>query len=376
MYKTKLLPSISSIILILNSIRASYRYFPSPIFHTLSRRAASMRLNQKNTATLAVATSLLSSSVTAIPYLTPRQQITAGPGEVTGPTANVAGAASGVAGVINKILKIIGNVEAAWGYDDEHPDMCMVWWEMHYDPYCKCEVSCNDGTKKYEFENCAPNRTSNFNDDRIGPFQITWGDMAYGKDEVYDSPILNVEYVNEGKPWDVNAIDKESKSKVCLKKDYINSWGDLTWNSWRCGVPKKGKSGGKGGEDNIDSNAPTNGEGYRPGECQAHIVHHTAVDGKTKFDVTIKDDNEGEIGKQEGFELEKDGLYAVASKLPEVFTVKAGGGDEDPITFFYHDLVFTSADQACTFGGWEDGDREGDCRFKCDGPPAPGKMRV
>ena len=53
------------------------------------------------------------------------------------------------------------------------------------------------------------------------------------------------------------------------------------------------------------------------------------------------------------------------SRLPHYVIVTAQDIDDDPLLFAYAGQNWTSDDDQCKFGGYEDGNREGDCGFLC-----------
>lgn len=111
---------------------------------------------------------------------------------------------------------------------------------------------------------------------------------------------------------------------------------------------------------------PENAAGYAPGWCTFHVVQYQkgnpAVD-PYHYDIWIKDANRkmvGEVKKAPG-----TGPINITSKLPLVFIAESGKEDHSPIVFKYGDQTFDSNSAQCSFGGYEDGNRDGDCGFTC-----------
>jgi hypothetical protein len=304
----------------------------------------------------------------AVKHLVQRQS------DVTKPTANTAGAAGNVAGVVKKILAIIDEKTAAYDYLHQ-PVMCEIRWYNDDHGRSQAFVTCPDKVERaYDFSNNEADRTSDFFDDRIGPFHITWGKEGTGSSggndgNVLDNPILNVDYVDNGSPWDASGIARQqSNPEICNYKYDVGYDGDLKSNTWRCGVPLTGR-----GAAGIDSSGPVNADGWRPGWCGLHVTQHQKADPAKDnyvFDVKLFDDNGSEIGKEDGINLPTDQQHPVSSKLPMTITVKAPATDGDAIWFFYGSNSWTSNDQPhqCNFGPYDGGKREGDCGFTCDGP--------
>lgn len=114
---------------------------------------------------------------------------------------------------------------------------------------------------------------------------------------------------------------------------------------------------------------PVEDEGYSPGQCKLHIVQHQKPDpskDQYKFDVTVKDSSDKEIGSVQGVEGLQGKHFDVSSHLPYEVLVEAGGVDEDAVLLKYAgDHWDTNNEQRCTMGSYGDMKREGDCSFKC-----------
>ena len=117
--------------------------------------------------------------------------------------------------------------------------------------------------------------------------------------------------------------------------------------------------------------APSTGN-YAPGRCGVHVTQYQKnedfdPDSNYKFDITIFDNGGATIGEKFGAEAPTNVGVDVASELPFVLTVTAQAVDDDAVLFSYAGQNWGSNDQAhqCNFGGYEDGNRDGDCSFDC-----------
>jgi hypothetical protein len=127
-------------------------------------------------------------------------------------------------------------------------------------------------------------------------------------------------------------------------------------------VPKIGRGGG-----NLDSNGPTNAQGYRPGQCGIHITQYqkpNPAKDSYSLEAVLKDANDNVIG---GTLNGKVGpTLSLTSKLPLTVEIKTGGVDADPVTFAYGGQSWTSNDKQCSVGAYDSGNRDMDCGFTCD----------
>lgn len=134
------------------------------------------------------------------------------------------------------------------------------------------------------------------------------------------------------------------------------------FKKWECGVPKIGKGGG-----GLDSNAPNNDKGYRPGWCGVHVIQYQKPNpAKDQYSLEItalNDANENKIGG-----VGKSGPnVSLMSKLPLTVEIKTGGVDADPVRFAYGSQAWDSNDsKRCSVGKYDNGKREMDCGFTCD----------
>jgi hypothetical protein len=279
--------------------------------------------------------------------------------------ANTGGAAGNIAGIIKKILLIATKKTNSYDYD-KNLQMCKVSWGVKRpNKDCWVKVACNDGGERdYPVADCNEGVTNDFNDDRIGPFHISYMSTSM---KVLSAPVLNVDFVDNGSPWDVAGIAAQDTT-VCGTACETGLDGEHTKCQFYCGVPKVGKSAG--GKDGANSEGPTNEAGFAPGWCGVHVTQHQKADPAVDnyhFDVSIKDNNENEIGGKPDLELATDASFDIISKLPAPLRIIAGATDDSVAKFEYNGQYFGSNDQehSCNFGQYSGGKREGDCGFTC-----------
>ena len=111
---------------------------------------------------------------------------------------------------------------------------------------------------------------------------------------------------------------------------------------------------------------------YQPGWCTMHVTHYQKPDpsqDQYSFDISLFDGNGAPIGNREGAvagSLSAKESIGLQGDLPWVLILDAGDVDSDPVSFRYEGQAWTSNDQdRCSFGGYENGKREGDCGFNC-----------
>jgi hypothetical protein len=284
--------------------------------------------------------------------------------------AGYMGVSSVVSGALKRLLRL--SIKDHPSYDYKHQKvMCAVsWW---YNGECsKMLVICpGEERRDYDFQNCHPSGSNDFEDDRIGKFQVSWGPSNF---RLLNRPILKVDNVaNEG--FDVEAISAVDKH-ICSYRTGVTWYGSTNKNYYVCGIPLVGKA-----EGSIDSNGPVNEQGWRPGWCGMHVVQYQKPypndpNSVYSFDLQIQDANGNEIGKSGDRLFIKGGeAKGMSSKLPFQVSIKPGAVDDDALWFYYGDQAFTSNDQEhhCNFGAYDNGSRRGDCGFTCDGPPPIGK---
>lgn len=153
-------------------------------------------------------------------------------------------------------------------------------------------------------------------------------------------------------------VDPDDFSKKCV---FWDRSGDKDPNMSNCGL------------ENGPVPDPPSASAYAPGWCGVHVTQYQKNEpnsnptGDYKFDITIKDDSGATIGTNFGA-VAQDGVgVEVTSKLPWVLIVAAQKVDDDAVLFKYSDQSWGSNDQPhyCNFGGYEDGNRDGDCEFEC-----------
>ncbi|KAI4215944.1 MAG: hypothetical protein L6R36_009354 [Xanthoria steineri] len=114
-----------------------------------------------------------------------------------------------------------------------------------------------------------------------------------------------------------------------------------------------------------------NAAAYSKGQCGVHVTHYQIPKGDTKYylQAQIQDANHFEIGHLDKTDATEP--VNVNSALPLVLVITAAkpGSSEDPdgapLQFAYGADKWSSDDARCKFGGYENGNREGDCGFAC-----------
>ncbi|KAL8637005.1 MAG: hypothetical protein Q9226_009172, partial [Calogaya cf. arnoldii] len=115
----------------------------------------------------------------------------------------------------------------------------------------------------------------------------------------------------------------------------------------------------------------TSAPGYTKGQCGVHITHYQIPNGDNKYylEAQIKVAAHVEIGHLDKTDATES--VNVNSALPLVLVITAAkpGSSKDPdgapLQFAYGADSWSSDDARCSFGGYEDGNREGDCGFAC-----------
>ncbi|KAL8856630.1 MAG: hypothetical protein Q9178_006786 [Gyalolechia marmorata] len=153
-------------------------------------------------------------------------------------------------------------------------------------------------------------------------------------------------------------VDPEDFSKRCILWDREGNYDDDNYS--RCGLqnqpvpppPSKGDSQG--------------------GTCRVHVTQYQKNEPNFsspvyRLDVTIRDAGGKIVGSVAGVDAPTDQYVDVTSLLPYVLQVAAGEVDDSAVLFKYGDQSWGSndAEQNCDFGGYEDGNRDGDCDFQC-----------
>ncbi|CAO2652646.1 Nn.00g009290.m01.CDS01 [Neocucurbitaria sp. VM-36] len=298
--------------------------------------------------------------------------------------------ARGKADILKSLLEFFGTffpeAERAWDIGS-HPQMCKVYMETKDGANCKASVTCDDGTKEYNPDGatwnvCYVGGRQYFTDPRIGDFSITFTEKdGEGQGEGLTTPNLQLKYVGDWKEFPVNDLAVEynkhmdceengaSPFRDCGDGPYVCHWGDFgngyistsRTKKWECGVPKIGKGGG-----GLNSDAPNNDKGYRPGWCGVHVIQYQKPDPSKdsySLEASLNDANENQIGS-----IGKVGpTISLTSKLPLTLEIKTGGVDADPVSFAYGSQSWDSNDKArCSVGSYDNGKREMDCGFTCD----------
>lgn len=121
------------------------------------------------------------------------------------------------------------------------------------------------------------------------------------------------------------------------------------------------------------------GLAYLPGNCGVHVTQYQKNEGPAasngaggtsnyRFDITIKDDNQIEIGQMLLADAPGGAGVGVTSGLPWVLIVTAGSVDSDPVQFAYAGLGWDSNSGQCSVGDYDSGSRNMDCAFSCPPP--------
>ena len=130
------------------------------------------------------------------------------------------------------------------------------------------------------------------------------------------------------------------------------------------------------GDDPADPDGgPTLDIGYYPDYCGV-ITQYQKNEGPSaaapssgtsdyRFDITLKDDQGQNVGGLAYADGPTGQAINVDSKLPYVFEVTAGSVDDDAVSFAYAGQTWTSKDDQCKFGKYDNGNREEDCGFSC-----------
>ena len=153
-------------------------------------------------------------------------------------------------------------------------------------------------------------------------------------------------------------VDPDDFSKKCV---FWDRSGAKDPNMSNCGL------------ENGPVPDPPSGGAYATGWCGVHVTQYQKHEansnptGDYKLDITIKDASGATIGTNYGAVAPNGVGVGVTSKLPWVLVVTAQAVDDDAVLFRYADQAWGSNDQEhhCNFGGYEDGNRDGDCGFQC-----------
>lgn len=132
--------------------------------------------------------------------------------------------------------------------------------------------------------------------------------------------------------------------------------------------------------DSHDKDLKNTGDGlgYLPGNCGVHVTQYQKNEGPNaangaggtsnyRFDITIFDDNQIQIGQVLLADAPGGVGVDVDSKLPLVLVVTSEQVDSDPVQFAYGGQSWDSNSQ-CSVGGYDSGSRNMDCGFACPAP--------
>ena len=297
---------------------------------------------------------------------------------LSAPTMRGISRAEKVIDSLDKLLQLIDGVDPvydAWDYENID-GACSVWMYTHAGANCEVTIRCKDYEHKFsgsDFNVCYLNGEQFFTDDAIGEFSVKWTGI---ESETLGAPELRVGSIDDGTAWDVRALAVEGENnkksdappKICNAKpedfEFDGPFGENKKGEciYECGVPRLG-SAGPGGRNWL----PEKG-GFASGWCGMHVTQHQKPDpskDQYKFDITLYDANEQQIGKLSDAKGGK--TIDVTSTLPLVMLVDGGAVDEDPVWFHYGAQVWSSNDQEhhCDFGAYDNMKREGDCGFSC-----------
>ncbi|KAL9013712.1 MAG: hypothetical protein Q9173_001593 [Seirophora scorigena] len=118
---------------------------------------------------------------------------------------------------------------------------------------------------------------------------------------------------------------------------------------------------------------PPSGAGtYQPGRCRVHVTQYQKNEPNFpspnyRLDLTLYDDSNAVIGTNFGVDAPTNEYVGITSALPYVLLAATGEVDKSAVLFKYAGQEWGSNDQPhdCDFGGYEDGNRDGDCIFDC-----------
>lgn len=108
---------------------------------------------------------------------------------------------------------------------------------------------------------------------------------------------------------------------------------------------------------------------YVPGLCGVYVVqyekneHTVNPNPDYKFDITIKDYGETQIGQLLFTDAPDAVGVGVDSQLPYVLIVTAGAVDSDPVSFAYAGDIWDSYGSSCGTTAYSSGTRQIDCSF-------------
>lgn len=201
-----------------------------------------------------------------------------------------------------------------------------------------------------------------------------WANKWGGKmEKFFDLASKGMAELSSGKVYVM--LPSDSKGTEWPKGSY---WNDFEWPALQKNTDVSEVIRVNPDNDNQETilGGNTNANAYAPGWCGVHVVQYQKNEGPPgtnggtnnyRLDVYIYDNDQNEIGRIEKADASPPGGLGVTSKLPYVLIVTPGAVDDDPVTFKYAAQSWAYADVAhhCNFGGYENGNREGDCGFTC-----------
>ena len=110
---------------------------------------------------------------------------------------------------------------------------------------------------------------------------------------------------------------------------------------------------------------------YNSGWCGVHITQYqknekdSGNNPQYQLEITLYDALKANIGGAVTTPVTPSAPLDVDSQLPDVFEVTVGFVDSDPIQFHYGGQFWESTGGQCSFGGFQNGNRDGDCGFTC-----------
>ncbi|TGJ81380.1 hypothetical protein E0Z10_g7384 [Xylaria hypoxylon] len=120
------------------------------------------------------------------------------------------------------------------------------------------------------------------------------------------------------------------------------------------------------------SPVPSNTRRYAPGKCYMHVTqwqkNENGVGSDYQYDVRLKDAILGPIGGVNRLAVPYSESRRVVggkdSELPYDMIITSGAVDKNPVQFAYAGQYFSSS-KGCSTGGYENGNRDMDCSFRC-----------
>lgn len=115
----------------------------------------------------------------------------------------------------------------------------------------------------------------------------------------------------------------------------------------------------------VDSLSPR----FVGGTCAFHVTQHQknefGMGNDYQYDVRIFDSIQEIIGGINALSIPNLQFANIDSQLPNALVITSGLIDADPITFDYAGQQFDAGSSQCSIGGYDSGNRDGDCSFSC-----------